>query len=113
MNQKELAKRMDMTPVQVRKVIAKLRKKGYPVTAQRGMALCYDEEIVRKEAQELLNHANAELAAAGSLIQTLLGGEPDTKLTAEEQLLLMNLKVIEKKDTTISSEAAFPYINVG
>lgn len=113
MNQKELARRMDMTPVQVRKIIAGARKKGYPIVAQRGMALCYDEEIIRKEAQELLNHANAEIAAAGSLIQTLLGGEPDKKLTAEEQLLLMNLKVIEKKDTTISSEVAFPYINVG
>ena len=112
MNQKELARYVGLNPRSLRKVIANLRKKGYPVLAQNGMSLCYDPALIRKEAMTLLGHANREIAAAGSLIQFLNGNIIDEELTPFEEYVLAALPVIEKQEDDFDSEVGFPYMRL-
>ena len=112
MNQKEFARNMGMDPRSLRTVIASLRKKGYPVLAQKGMSLCYDPGLVRNEAMTLLGHANREIGAAGSLIQILNNNIIDEDLTPVERFVLNSLPVIENQFTPFDSEVEFPFMNL-
>lgn len=111
MKQKELAREMDLTPVQTRNLINSLRHKRKPVTARNGMALCYDPELVMKEAQALLNHGRAEIEVANSLMLWVLEGESDDELTQQEELLLSKLPIIEApKEERWDSSEQFPFL---
>ena len=112
MTQKELAFQMGMSPRSLRKVIANVRKKGYPVLAQNGMSLCYNEAMINEEAQTLLDHAKNETAAAASLVQSV-HGVPDEDLTPEEKNLLRFLPVIEATNGDFNSAIDFPYQKLG
>lgn len=114
MNQKEVARRMDMAPVQVRRVVQSARSKRVPITARKGMAVCYDKELVRKEAETLAKHAAAEIETAKALMLWVLEGESDEKLTPIEEQLISLLPVIEApKETVWDSSEEFPFIEVG
>lgn len=113
MNQKELAMKRGLTPIQVRGLIHSLRNKKVPVISRQGMAVCFDKDIVRKEALTLLNHARSEIEAATGLMMWIVDGESDEALTLEEELLLKELPVIPAPEEEVwDSSEEFPFIDI-
>lgn len=114
MKQKDVALAMDLKPVQVRGLVHKMRNKSVPIVTHQscGMAVCYDKDIVLKEALLLCNHARGELEAARGLLNWLYDGEQDVELTQQEEILKSMLPVIEAQDSKYDSSEEFPFINI-